>query len=794
MAVFTSLFTFAQSPTVSQYRTPEQCYIRIYQALTTDEARTLRAAIDEAGYTNINLSTQNGYKLTMSDMKLLFRLYNVDASGNNPEATDNTNTTGNAGDSYPSVVPIYTCTTLSLKDVDIADECFSSVSGATDYGYYVGHLYNLQNLTCSKTANGPDMRSTSAANSLVTMTIPKLGANDTTDKATATVGLFTGFTALTTIDLNTCAKGDIPARAFQGCTALSAVKIMTTGLKKVGDYAFQGCTNLHKISFPYGVTDIGYQAFANCDLTQLTLPNTLQTIGQFAFLSNTHLKTVKIPASVTYIESGAFNDNKSLDNVWLLGENTKAAANAFITNLTCDGFTYDNKYNSDADYEGTFSKNHWQKTTETYQGTKSPVLLHVPGTETARKRYLNPFLFFVNDADALNDLKAVYEAYKADGNYTNFSAARDAWYATWSPKYPGNTVYNYMWAIYNYMQARYVDAPRKVTITTSSGDTKEVDYWVTIRPWEVDPNGYHYPKEDASGQFNQPVSYAENTDYAGWNQFLLAAPDAYQIRDSVKLNTFTGDRWYSLCLPFPLTRSQIDEAFGGATEVCQFTKVVKGADGNITFYFTEDVLGNGVTTHAHRPYMIRPELSSNKMPAGSASERVIYDTDLTTAASLYPGSPTDLENIVQVNFIDSTDVNNVIIHEKAYTFYGNEKAGQVIPGNRYFWAWNSTQNIGSFFHTAANMGKDITWNPYTAIVRPEGDDYAAAAKGNLIMTDWASLVAENTTTKIVVIPAASTRQPNDNRVYHINGQYIGNSLEGLSKGVYIVNGKKYIVR
>lgn len=33
-----------------------------------------------------------------------------------------------------------------------------------------------------------------------------------------------------------------------------------------------------------------------------------------------------------------------------------------------------------------------------------------------------------------------------------------------------------------------------------------------------------------------------------------------------------------------------------------------------------------------------------------------------------------------------------------------------------------------------------------------------------------------------------------NKVYNINGQYVGSSLNGLSKGIYVINGKKYIVK
>ena len=32
------------------------------------------------------------------------------------------------------------------------------------------------------------------------------------------------------------------------------------------------------------------------------------------------------------------------------------------------------------------------------------------------------------------------------------------------------------------------------------------------------------------------------------------------------------------------------------------------------------------------------------------------------------------------------------------------------------------------------------------------------------------------------------------KVYNLNGQLVGNSVEGLSKGVYIVNGKKVIIK
>lgn len=49
---------------------------------------------------------------------------------------------------------------------------------------------------------------------------------------------------------------------------------------------------------------------------------------------------------------------------------------------------------------------------------------------------------------------------------------------------------------------------------------------------------------------------------------------------------------------------------------------------------------------------------------------------------------------------------------------------------------------------------------------------------------------DDTTTGVYEFENKNTQ---DNlRVYNLNGQYVGNSLEGLAKGVYLVNGKKVV--
>ena len=42
--------------------------------------------------------------------------------------------------------------------------------------------------------------------------------------------------------------------------------------------------------------------------------------------------------------------------------------------------------------------------------------------------------------------------------------------------------------------------------------------------------------------------------------------------------------------------------------------------------------------------------------------------------------------------------------------------------------------------------------------------------------------------------AANSERNADNRVYNLSGQFVGTSLSGLAKGVYIQNGRKVVVK
>lgn len=71
--------------------------------------------------------------------------------------------------------------------------------------------------------------------------------------------------------------------SFYGCYTLESV-VIPEGVTDIGNYAFYGCKNMKKIEIPESVMHIGDRAYAMCStLTSLTVPAGIDTIGDSAF-------------------------------------------------------------------------------------------------------------------------------------------------------------------------------------------------------------------------------------------------------------------------------------------------------------------------------------------------------------------------------------------------------------------------------------------------------------------------------------------------------------------------------
>lgn len=100
----------------------------------------------------------------------------------------------------------------------------------------------------------------------------------------------------------------------------------------------------------------------------------------------------------------------------------------------------------------------------------------------------------------------------------------------------------------------------------------------------------------------------------------------------------------------------------------------------------------------------------------------------------------------------------------------------------------------------ADAGQTVTINgatvdKFVTELTFSGDEVTLTFEDNTSQTADLSLVSIDLTYNTSGISVSTKADKvKDNRVYSISGQYVGNSTVGLQKGIYIVNGKKIVVK
>ena len=197
--------------------------------------------------------------------------------------------------------------------------------------------------------------------------------------------------------------------------------------------------------------------------------------------------------------------------------------------------------------------------------------------------------------------------------------------------------------------------------------------------------------------------------------------------------SLTPAQWNTFCVPFTISADMIAEKFGAGTLVYTFGSM----NGNV-MNFTAST-----TIEAGKPYIVKPtkEVVDPTFTGVNivASDPVKLGADGFFMQGTY-GAKTDLLD----------DGTNLFLGE-GNKFYKPAKGSTKMKGMRAFF------------------------------IVPQGTNLAAL-RANI---DGATTAIDELTTVV--------EQPADNRIYNLQGQFVGTSFEGLH-GVYVQNGKKVLVK
>lgn len=272
--------------------------------------------------------------------------------------------------------------------------------------------------------------------------------------------------------------------------------------------------------------------------------------------------------------------------------------------------------------------------------------------------------------------------------------------------------------------------------------------------------------------------------------------------------TLTQNKWNSLVLPVSLTKDQLQSTFGANTRLAELKTLtptsIEFESVNLDGYGDTEV-----ALVAYKPYIIFPERTSNAsdpyaaiLPVSGKTEKVVVPAG---HYSIVKVTMVDFSNINQTDWttklVDAADGSISAYGTFARTF--GTKATQNDKGE-----WTISEKgtiikdrdnlIGSYFFDQGNMYHSTTHarglRGFSCWFKPVKNDNGTPKSVKLTLDG----VTQSGTTGIEDI-LADYEQPVSrfaNGIYNLNGQLVkqGNSTAGLPSGMYIVNGKKCIVR
>lgn len=667
---------------------------------------------------------------------------------------------------------------------------------------------------------------------------------------------FKGRYTITNVTLPTSLKL-IGASAFENCTGLTSI-VLNDGLENIGEKAFASC-KLKDLKFPSTLKIINDGAFYNVYVTNLKLNAGLEFIGNSAFALASKVdkdaveNVIEIPASVKYIGPAAF-EFRTYQDVYFYGEKAPlmplgdSKYNIQGTNVTAFyaeslmGFGgFDKGSNrkegelKDNAGEGYANRENYKKSTGAYF-----CILHFPKglTPTQQAAY----------SDITREYKTVEEGKtfhygKTDTNPdTYYTAGQEQEPLKWyNSEQPASKTLDYGFQD-TYLGRQYVWPSQEAWLRSYIVSSNGYD-WDGVTPYRPKLTPDDLATLAYAGYKQADVTDVEKGEYKlddlrkiahlGTRQFVLANADVNVDKEEDKepeypISLETG-KWWTLCVPFNMTKKQVLETFGEDTQLCLFSAVERhtgNGHNSIVLKFTQDVLNHSTTDSdgnkykgedgkwlpiddddivknddevvvwAHESYMIKPMKGKN-----SDKEPTFVVKNYTPVVG--NPLPTVVEAHVVKDPLQEADYSN------EYRFIGNylgstDEKPVVIPQYSYIYAKTGSDPTYKFrFYT----GTKATWSPNKSIVQSHDRQGGYRDYKNFFGSDkstmpqsakQASIFGEEDfgeTTgidNVTIIAGSDVLTPIftlDGKMVSVNG-----SVEGLAKGVYVKAGKKFVVK
>ena len=236
-----------------------------------------------------------------------------------------------------TMTTLLTCSRAAKGTITIPNSV-TSIGSSAFYG-----CSGLTSITIPNSVTSIGSSAFSGCGSLTSITIP----NSVTSIGDAAFSYCRGLTSITVESENSIFDSRDNCNAIietSSNTLIAGCKTTTipNSVTSIGNYAFSGCSGLTSITIPNSVTSIGSSAFQGCSgLTSITIPDGVTSIGSSAFQGCSSLTSITIPNSVTSIGSSAFQGCSSLTSITFLGRVSSIVYSAFygctIHKLVCKG-------------------------------------------------------------------------------------------------------------------------------------------------------------------------------------------------------------------------------------------------------------------------------------------------------------------------------------------------------------------------------------------------------------------------------------------------------------------------